>query len=181
MEIFSIALKNNLLLFQDLSDDTIEKYIQYESQRGKVKKYPFNIFYSISEPNNYIDKTLEEIYDYSLRNFLKFFEHFENEYSKDDIQNFALSFTLDNYHFTIEDISNLINFIDEHFIESDSEKEIIKWCQNKIKLFKLYIYSYDIENYRNGTITNLLKDLEDITNNYKEDLIYEIQINSADE
>lgn len=174
MEFYTISFKNKLFSFQDLTEENIQEYINQEIEKGLTKKYLFNVFYAISNPNNYLEKTLEEIFTYSLKNFTEFFKHLEEEYSKEDISNFALAFALDNYHFTSENILENVNFIKNTFVEYDSEKEIVQWCQEKIKLFMIYVYSYDIENYHNGTISNLINELKDVAKNHKEDLIYDI-------
>lgn len=181
MEIYTITVKNKILLFQDLTDNDVKNFIGEHSVKGKIRKYPFGVLYSIMSPNNYLDKSLSEIYDYALINFKTFFNNFEHEYSEEDIQNFALLFALNNYHFTSENIQEHVQFLEDKFVEHESDVEIINWCQDSIKKFKVYIYSYDLENYRNGTITKLLEDLDGVPNNYSADVIYEIIDNPIDE
>lgn len=179
MDFSVIAIKNNLLLFQDLSDEIIKAYIDFGER--EQQKYLFSIFYSISSMDNYPNKTLNEIYDYALRNFKSFFKHMKHDYTEDDIKNFALLFTLINYHATSSEEYEIIKFIDTNFIKYDSNIEIIQWCQDRIELFKLQLYSWDVNNYRNGVITKMLHDLKDTANNFKEDLIYDIKTDSSNE
>ena len=181
MELHEIVVKSKILLFQNLNDDDVKTFIEKDRVKGIVKKYPFNIFYSVSSPDNYPGKSLSEIYDYALINFEIFFNNFEHEYTKDDVQNFALLFALNNYHFSGEAIQEHVALLEDNFVEHESNAEIINWCQESIKMFKIYIYSYDVKNYRNGIISKLLEELENIAHNHKVNLIYEIENNQVDE
>ena len=69
MDFSVIAIKNSLLLFQDLSDEIIKAYINFGER--ELQKYLFSIFYSISSSDNYPDKTLNEIYDYAYQTTYK--------------------------------------------------------------------------------------------------------------
>ena len=181
MELHEIVVKSKILLFQNLSDDDVKTFIKKDRVKGIMKKYPFNIFYSVSSSDNYPGKSLSEIYDYALINFETFFNNFAHEYSKDDIQNFALLFALNNYHFTAANIPGHVALLEDNFVEYESNTEIINWCQESIKMFKIYIYSYDMNNYRNGVIAKLLEESGNIAHNHKVNLIYETVDNPADE
>lgn len=177
MNVYRIILKNQLFSCKDIDSTIVENFIKEEQMKGEKRKYPFNFFYEFSAQNIYSNKTIKEIYEYSIKNFTIFFNSLEEKYTQEEINMFALLFTLKNYKFNIKNYKNGLEFIETNYIELKNNSEIVKWCIEEIKIFKLFLYSLDVENYKNGNIQNMLNELEEIIPVHKDTLIYEVEEN----
>lgn len=171
MNIYSIILQNQIITKQDLDINNIQNYLEKIKSDGVTKKYPINIFYALSSLPQDIDN-IQKNYAYALKNMKVFLEVSNQNYDLNDISNLALLYAIKNCSFTLDNYKKGIKIIDSLFKNEQTENELGIWCQEEIKLFRLHLFSFDVENYESGLITSLLEELKNIIENHKEELIY---------
>lgn len=176
MNIYSIILQNQIITKQDLDINDIQNYLEKTKGDGITRKYPINIFYALSSLPQDID-SIQKNYTYALKNMKVFLETSKQNYSLNDISNLALLYAIKNCSFTLDNYREGIKVIDSLFKDVQTENELGVWCQEEIKLFRLHLFSFDVENYENGLITSLLGELKNVIENHKEELIYANEIN----
>ena len=73
MNIYSIILQNQIINKQDLDINNIKNYLKRIKEDGVIKRYPINIFYSLSSLPKDIG-AIQKNYTYALKNMKIFLE-----------------------------------------------------------------------------------------------------------